>query len=219
MSVQLQVNQALWVQVVGAADNTGSNCVISSASPERVTIRFPDSAPRPPGLSPGCSVFLRMVNAQGVHTGIANVVQVGTKPHLAATLRAPLKLSTTQKRRFVRVAVKLPVTCTIRASKHAGHIGESDDAAKTHDLSAGGLRLSTGLPLHVGDELALSVKLRNLRSAESELNLSGRVLRVEPGDKKPRPTVHAGIELMYNHQRDQDAVVLLVFELQRKSLA
>jgi c-di-GMP-binding flagellar brake protein YcgR len=219
MAVQLQLNQAIWIQVVGDSDNAGANCLVAAISPDRVTLRFADARVPPLGLAPGCSVLVRLVNEQGVHTGVASVVQVARKPHLAATLRAPLKFSTTQKRRFVRVAVKLPAICTVRVSKNETLVGQADAAAKTHDLSAGGMRVSTALPLRAGDELTITVKARNPRSGPTELNLYGRVVRVEPGDKKPRTTLVVGIELVHAHQRAQDALVLFVFELQRKSLA
>lgn len=219
MSVQLQANQAVWVEVVGGADSTGANCLVVATTPERITLRFTDSGALPAGLVPGCSLALRMVNEQGVHTAVAKVAQVATKPHAAVTLRAPLRFATTQMRKFVRVGVKLPVVCTVRASRNDRLVGECDRAGRTQDLSAGGMRLSTSLPLRVGDELDLKLKVRSQRAGETELSLSGRVLRVGPGEKKPRMTLFAGIELIHANQREQDALVLLVFELQRKSLA
>lgn len=216
--MRLQLNQTVWVQVVGEADSQGANCVVAGATTDRVAIRFPESKLPPSGLEAGASVMLRVTSERGVHTAVASVVQVALKPYVAITLRAPLSFKTTQNRKFFRVAVKLPVSCTIRAATDEARVGRSDDAARTHDLSAGGMRLATALPLRVGDEVALKLKVRGLRSTEQAFNLVGRVLRVGPGDKKPRETIQAGIEFLHTNQREQDALVLLMFELQRKSL-
>jgi hypothetical protein len=107
----------------------------------------------------------------------------------------------------------------VRASLDAERVGLTDDQARCVDLSAGGMRLITARKLSEGDELEVSVKLRHSRAPNGELNLVGRVLRVGPGDTKPRVTFAAGIELIHANQRAQDALVMLMFELDRKRLA
>lgn len=213
----LQVNHVVRVQLVGTSGGAAVNCVVNAVTSERVILRVLDAGMPPIGMEPGASVALSLCNEQGVHTATAQVAQVATKPHVAIALRAPIKLSTKQLRRFVRVAVKLPVNCSVRASANAELVGAGDDAALALDLSAGGMRLSTGLALSNGDELALIVKLPNsARSKARDLPLRGRVLRVVAGDTKPRATVIAGIELIHANQREQDALVMVVFELERK---
>jgi hypothetical protein len=217
MAVALQINQLIWVEVVGVAEGSGAHGSVALITADRVGVRF-DGASAPAGLLPECNVLLRLVNEHGVHTGRASVAQVTRKP-LAAMLRTPITFSTTQNRKFVRVPAKMQATCSVRASRHPALVGQRDDAAKTQDLSAGGARITTSLPLSMGDEIDLAVKLRNVRWNEPELKISGRVVRAVPFEKKPRMTFQVGVEFVHANQRQLDALVLLVFELQRKSLA
>jgi hypothetical protein len=81
------------------------------------------------------------------------------------------------------------------------------------------MRLLTALQVVEGDELEVTVKLRHSRVPNGELSLIGRVLRVLPGEAKSRLTFAAGVELIHANQRAQDALVMLMFELDRKRLA
>jgi c-di-GMP-binding flagellar brake protein YcgR len=217
--MQLLVNETVWVQLVGTTEQARMTCSVTAVTPNRVTLRCYEGSSPPIGMEPGSSVSLRVVNAQGVHTATAEVVQVARRPHPAIALRGPIEFASTQKRRFVRVVVNAPATFKVRASLDAERVGLTDDQARCVDLSAGGMRLITAIKLSEGDELEVSVKLRHSRIPNGELNLVGRVLRVAPGDTKPRVTFAAGIELIHANQRAQDALVMLMFELDRKRLA
>lgn len=217
--MQLRVNETVWVQLVGTTAHARLACTVFAVSPNRVTLRFAEGALPPLELETGSALELRVINPQGVHTATAEVAQVARRPHPAVVVYAPIEFSTTQKRRFVRVVVNAPTSFTVRASRDADRIGASDEQARCSDLSAGGMRLLTTKELADGDELALKVKLRHPRIPNGELNLVGRVLRIAPGDTKPRATFAAGIELIHAHQREQDALVMLMFELDRKRLA
>jgi c-di-GMP-binding flagellar brake protein YcgR len=205
------------VQLTGTSGGASVDCVVTAITAERVILRVLNTAMPPIGMEPGATVALSLCNGQGVHSATAQIATVATKPHVAVALRAPIKLATKQTRRFVRVAVKLPVSCCVRASANAELVGTADDSATALDLSAGGMRLATELPLANGDELTLSVKLPNsARLKARDLSLLGRVLRVVSGETKPRRTIVAGIELIHANQREQDALVMVVFELERK---
>jgi c-di-GMP-binding flagellar brake protein YcgR len=216
--MSLQVNHVLKVQLGGTSSGASLNCIVTAVTPERVILRVLDVTVPPIGIEPGASVVLSLCNEQGVHSATGQVVQVATKPHVAISLRAPIKLATKQTRRFVRVAVKLPVICCVRAAANQALVGTTDEAATALDLSAGCMRLSTALTIANGDELALTVKLASARTKARELQLVGRVLRVAPGETKPRGTLIVGIELIHANQREQDALVMVVFELERKRL-
>jgi hypothetical protein len=216
LAMLLQVNQSLSIQVAGTSDIAPTDCVVVAVTPGRVTLRLLNARLPPLGMEAGAAVVLKLTNTQGVHTANAQVAQVATKPHAAVSLRAPINFTTTQQRKFVRVAAKLPVHCSVRASSNAELVSAVDEDAMTADLSAGGVCLNTALPLSPGDEVSLVVSVRSPRANTNELNLQGRVLRVAPGRTKPRPTFSVGIELVHANQREQDALVLIVFDLERK---
>jgi c-di-GMP-binding flagellar brake protein YcgR len=219
IGMQLLLNETVWVQLLGTTEQARMTCSVTAVTPNRVTLRFDDGSSPPIGMEPGSSVALRVINAQGVHTATAEVAQVARRPHPAIALRAPIVFASTQKRRFVRVVVNAPVTFKVRKSSDPARVGLTDDQARCVDLSAGGMRLITATQLSSGDELELSVKLRHSRIPNGELNLVGRVLRLGPGDTKPRVTYAAGVELIHANQRAEDALVMLMFELDRKRLA
>jgi len=212
----LQVNQSLSIQLAGTSDIAPTDCVVVAVTPGRVTLRLLNARLPPLGMEAGAAVVLKLSNTQGVHTANAQVAQVATKPYAAVSLRAPIDFTTRQQRRFVRVSAKLSVHCTVRASSNAELVGAVDEDAMTVDLSAGGMCVSTGLPLMLGDELALVVSVRSPRANANELKLLGRVLRVGAGKTKPRLTFNVGIELVHANQREQDALVMIVFDLERK---
>src|SRR5262245_26619616 len=145
--MSLQVNHVVQLEFTGKR----VSCVVTALTADRVILRVLDVVAPPPGAEIGATVALSLVNEQGVHSASAQIVQVATKPHVALALRAPIKLITKQNRRFVRVNVKLPVRCSVRASTNTELVGTTDPDAKTLDLSAGGMRLVTTLPLTVGD--------------------------------------------------------------------
>lgn len=217
--MSLQVNHVVQVEITGHAGSKRVSCVVTALTADRVILRVLDVALPPPGAEIGATIALNLVNEQGVHSASAQIVQVASKPHVALALRGPIKLVSKQNRRFVRVPVKLPVRCAVRAPANTELLGATDADAKTLDLSAGGMRLATTLPLSLGDELDLTLHLPSgVRSPARELQRAGRVLRVLPADTNPKVTIIAGIELMHANQRDQDALVMIVFELERKRL-
>lgn len=215
--MRLQVSQAVSVE---APDDAGgptlANGVVSASTTESTSIRFPDLKQPLAGFVAGKTVKVRVANQNGVHTATTRVLQVMTTPYIFITVVAPTGFATQQQREFFRVTAKLPVTCTIVESSEPDAIGRQDGAAKSADISAGGMRLTTTLPLRLGDRVQLQLKSGLPRVTTPQL--FAQVLRVGPGETKARGTIAAGLKFVYANQREQDAVMLLMFELQRKSL-
>jgi c-di-GMP-binding flagellar brake protein YcgR len=151
-----------------------------------------------------------------VHTATTRVLQVMTAPYIFISVVAPTGFTTQQQREFFRVAVKLPVSCTIVESADHDAIGRQDSAAKSADISAGGMRLSTTLPLQLGDRVELQLKSGLPRVTTPRLY--AQVLRVGAGETRARGVISVGLKFVYANQREQDSVMLLMYELQRKSL-
>jgi hypothetical protein len=217
--VELRVNQAVWVRVVAnGADGPVAGGVVSAVASDRVSIRFPELNAPLPGCVVGCVVALRVPNDQGTHVANTVVLRVQAGPHVIIAVRPPEHFVATPHRKFFRVPAKFPVVCTIAASSQADAVGSVDPAGKTQNLSAGGVSLLTALPLRIGDELVLQLSVASLRATRTTLELAGHVLRVGPGERKPRVTISAGIKFVHRSQREEDALVRLMFDLQRKSL-
>jgi hypothetical protein len=217
--VELRVGQAVWVRVVASGDDgpVAAGEVLAVAS-DRVGIRFSEQNALLPGCVPGAVVALRGLSDEGSHVADTVVLRAQSKPHVIIAVRPPENFTTVPHRKFFRVPAKFPVVCTIAASAQQDAVGSVDSVAKTQNISAGGAALLTALALRVGDEVVLSLSVPSLRSAPTTLELAGHVLRLGPGERKPRITISAGIKFAHRNQREEDALVRLMFDLQRKSL-
>lgn len=215
-AVRLQVSQAVAIEAPNDAGNMSTvSGVVSASTTESVSIRFPDLKQPLAGFVVGKTIRVRVSNQNGVHSATTRVLQVMTAPYVFITVVAPTGFVTQQQREFFRVAVKLPVTCTVVESSDREAIGQRDEA-RTLDVSAGGMRLSTVLQLRLGDRLELLLKSGLPRAPTPKV--FAQVLRVGPGEGRGTRTIAAGLKFIYANQREQDAVMLLMFELQRKSL-
>jgi c-di-GMP-binding flagellar brake protein YcgR len=212
--VRLQVNQEIWVQGVGEHSAPAVTSTVAYVSTESVTLRFPGLAAVPQGFVADSDVLLRMTDQNGIHTAVARVRRTVASPVAMITLASPLRFATKQDRKFFRVAAKLPVLCAITDSWDKKAVGKADEAASTQDISAGGVCLLTKLPLCVGDQLALELKLRTPKPTETLLQVGGRVTRVAVLEGQARRRIVAGVEFSQG-KREQDALVLIMFELQR----
>jgi hypothetical protein len=217
--VELRLNQAVWVRVVASGDDGQvAGGVVSGVASDRVSIRFPDLNALLPGCVPGCVVALRVPSDEGTYVASTVVLRAQSTPHVIIAVRPPVQLVVAPHRKFFRVTAKFPVVCTIAASSQADLVGSVDRAGKTQNLSAGGVSLLTALPLRLGDELVLQLSVAGLRGARTTLELAGHVLRVGPGERKLRNSISAGIKFVHRNPREEDALVRLMFDLQRKSL-
>jgi c-di-GMP-binding flagellar brake protein YcgR len=215
--VRLQVSQAVSVEAGVDADGAAVvSGVVSASTAESLSIRFPDLKRPLAGFVTGKTVRVRVSNQHGVHTATTRVLQVMTAPYIFISVVAPTGFTTQQQREFFRVAVKLPVSCTIVESADHDAIGRQDSAAKSADISAGGMRLSTTLPLQLGDRVELQLKSGLPRVTTPRLY--AQVLRVGAGETRARGVISVGLKFVYANQREQDSVMLLMYELQRKSL-
>jgi c-di-GMP-binding flagellar brake protein YcgR len=218
--MQLQANQSVWVWVLanGEGGPVGAG-IVTAVGSERIGIRFPDMRALLPGCAPGSTVVLRVFDELGTYVAETTVLRVQSAPHVMILIRPPQSFTTVQRRKFFRVPAKLPVDFTITASTEPEAVGLRDPAGKTQNISAGGLWLLSALALHMDDELELRVSIPKLRAAALELELTGRVVRVGPGNPKLHITCSAGIQFVHKDQQREDALVRVMFELQRKSLA
>jgi c-di-GMP-binding flagellar brake protein YcgR len=215
--VRLQVSQAVTVEAGTDADGAAvASGVVSASTAESLSIRFPDLKQPLAGFVTGRTVKVRVSNQHGVHTATTRVLQVMTAPYIFITIVAPTGFATQQQREFFRVGTKLPVSCTIVESGDHDAIGRQDSAAKSVDISAGGMRLATTLPLQLGDRVELQLKSGLPRVTTPRLY--AQVLRVGPGETRARGAISVGLKFVYANQREQDSVMLLMYELQRKSL-
>ncbi len=120
-----------------------------------------------------------------------------------------------QARRYVRVPKQMTVMLTVLEAAAAPHlVGERDAKATTGDLSAGGLRVRSHLPLQVGDAVQVDATFRTEAQTFS-LRCRSTVRRVDPPDEAGLPCL--GLEYEALGDSDRDRVASFVMRLQLES--
>ena len=84
---------------------------------------------------------------------------------------------TLQRRQSPRLAASIPFSFTVIEAEERSLIGEQAET-RTQDISLGGMKFETNLPLKVGDKLALELSLPEQTSAKA----SGWVARTEAAE-------------------------------------
>ncbi len=134
----------------------------------------------PSDFPPGAGARIRFWDASGLYTLTGVVVErTASQSGLRVVLRKG-EVETAQRRRFFRAMVDVPATLTIVASPGGGSTGRREpgvpsdrrssgvERVRARDISGGGLRVETDLPLSVGDDVEIDVEL-----GQSATTLSG----------------------------------------------
>jgi len=125
-------------------------------------------------------------------------------------------VSTSQRRQFFRVSASL-VSILVVSATRGQLVGKEDARAVTQDISAGGMRVETTLPLALDDELRVTVHTpRGMRrTLPDTLACDARVVRAEQVIRRNRKLWSAGLQFMFATESERDRWVQLTFDLQR----
>src|SRR4051812_18912181 len=146
---QLLVGQAVEL----ASDGVPPVIVVVVAMMAReILLSVSPGVPLPAALVPGAAVTLSFATTQGFHRARSSLVRIvpGKMPVLAVARVDTV--STIQRRQFFRVSATLSATLEVTGGRVAS-IGKQDTRALTQDVSAGGIRVDTVLPLAIADRV------------------------------------------------------------------
>ena len=216
MSEQLLVGQAVDLDLEGSDPPARVVGVVVAMPPREILLSLASGAVAPPSLQPGVEVTVSFATTQGLHQGKTTVLRVAPGRTVAVALARFTGVTTAQRRQFFRVPASLVVQLVV-ASSHAATSAREDLRALSHDVSGGGMRVDTVLPLVTGDLVKITVEVpRGLRkNLPAELTCEAKVVRVEPVVRRQRKLYQAGLQFQFSSESERDRWVQLTFDLQR----
>jgi hypothetical protein len=216
VSEQLLVGQAVDLDIEGATPPARVVGVVLAMPPREILLSLAGGEVAPPSLQPGAFVTVSFATTQGLHQGRTSVLRVSPGRMVAVALARFSGVSTAQRRQFFRVPASL-VTTLVLTSPHASTSAKEDTRALTQDLSGGGIRVDTVLPLTVGDLVRVTVEVpRGLRKhLPAEMSCDAKVVRVENVVRRSRKLLCAGLQFQFATENERDRWVQLTFDLQR----
>jgi hypothetical protein len=216
VSEQLLVGQAVEVAIDGSVPPVKVVGVVGAIPPREILLSLVSGAVEPPALLPGVSVTVSFVTSLGLHQARTTVLRVAPGRTVSVALARLSEVTTSQRRQFFRVSASL-VTLLVVAGTRASVIGKEDARALSQDLSAGGMRVDTVLPLALGDQLRVTVHTpRGMRKHLPDLLVcEARVVRAEQVIRRNRKVCSAGLQFLFATESERDRWVQLTFDLQR----
>jgi len=213
VSEQLLVGQAVGLDI----DGTKVAAVVAGMPPREVLVSLEPGAVAPPALVAGAVVTVSFASSLGLHQGRTTVLRVTQGRVVSVALARFGGITTSQRRQYFRVPASLNVTLLVITTSDAAMTVKEDPGAMSLDISGGGMRLDTVLPLAVGDLLKVTVEVpKGLRkSLPGELSCEAKVMRVESVVRRNRKLFCVGIEYKFAREPERDRWVQLTFDLQR----
>jgi hypothetical protein len=217
VSEQLLVGQAVDLDLEGASPPVRVTAVVAGMPPREILLSLAAGLAAPPGLQPGAQVTVSFATNQGLNQGRTTVLRVASARTVSVALARFGDVITSNRRQYFRVAASVVVKLTM-ISSHAASATKEDAKALTLDVSGGGMRIDTILPLEVNDLVQLTVEVpRSLRkNLPPEMSCEAKVVRVEQVVRRGGRKVHcAGVQYQLKSESERDRWVQLTFGLQR----
>ena len=153
----IDVGRAVTVE---ASESDGAQGVfegfVERARGERVALSLGRNGKSLDSFSPGAQVRVRYFNEQGMYTFSSQVLQAREGDRIRLLLEAPAQVARIQRRRFLRLGLRLPVVCE--------HLDERDrpkEQCQAHTLEVGGngLGFASDHPFRVGERVRVQFEL------------------------------------------------------------
>jgi Tfp pilus assembly protein PilZ len=215
VSEQLLVGQAVELDIEEAPAPARVMGVVVAMPPREILLSLASGEIAPPTLQAGVMVSVSFATTMGLHQGRTAVLRVAPGRTVAVALARFGDVSTSQRRQFFRVAAALSASLEVIAPATA--LPREDGRALTQDLSAGGVRVETTLPLALGDEVRVTVQTpRGLRKhLPDQMSCNAKVVRVEQVMRRNRKVTSVGLQFAFTSENERDRWVQLTFDLQR----
>jgi len=172
---ELKLNQPGRIEPLGTAEagglaSRGFDGTVREVSSERIVLELRDEPPHTPRFEVGQRVALQYWDVFGLHRGVTEVTRVSpTRPNELA-IAPPETVELTQKRKFFRVHVSVPVRLTLAD----GRVLETH----TDDLTPAGMRVTSPQILAPGDEARARIDFARATAEPTEpVYTAARVVR------------------------------------------
>jgi hypothetical protein len=189
--------------------------VVASVGASALTVEFADLPAAPACWVVGSRAVVGYGDSEGMHYCETLIIEVTRTPLVTLRLRGLVEVSVEQRRKFLRIPARFPLSVTIVDSTEPEAIGAADEDCVTEDLSAGGMRFLTRLQLRVGDILYTSLSVRSMRLPSVEVfHLSGTVVRLCSSYPASAGRRSVACEFVFLQDAEQSRLVRLVQRLQ-----
>lgn len=171
-----QVGQEITVDGVRDGRPISAVAFLVEVRPEVLVLDLAD--PRSPvsGLQPNAPVRVKFFDAQGISMADTTLFVAGLPTASRVVVRRPRRSVVLRARVWFRVAIALPMRLAVVQSARVPVSAATLYEVTTADVSGGGTRFATSLPLAEGDVVHLRLDL-----AGSPFLADARVVRLFPG--------------------------------------
>lgn len=184
--------------------------VVTAIADDSIALRLSrDSMPEGALLHPEAPLLIRVGGSGSGYSCRATVLHERPGQELRATLVDPVVPE--DLRAFFRVATELPVTLfnvTADASEENGQEQQREQLPRVVDISGGGIRTETSIPMRVGDTVYGLFQLPFIEP--KAIPVVGQVVHSDIYERAGKAVVSAGLKFVHIDERDRDAVVRFV---------
>ncbi len=120
----------------------------------------------------GEQVQIQYRHEQAVFSSVTQIVKAALSENQYVAISIPEEAKVLQRRAAPRICVEIPLSFSILSAAENELVSETVLDSQTHDISTGGLRFETSLPLKEEDQLQLKLLL----SESQELGVTAKVV-------------------------------------------
>ena len=152
---------------------------VTKISPDEIWLTLWRPISRPP-FKKGEEVRIQYWDEGGLYYSKAKILKVSGSANEPLVISTRGESATWQRRKSYRVRRELPLSFVVIDAAETELIDKSVADCKTQDISVSGLKFETGLPLKIGDKLAVKLDL----SSSQRVSAFGWVVRAKQIERK-----------------------------------
>lgn len=223
---ELKLNQPGRIEPVGAPSKSGVDGTVRQISKEAILLELRDGE-GVPEFQVGQRVTFKYWDVFGLHRGETEITRVSPRKPTELSVAPPDHVELTQKRKFFRVNVSVPVSLrrrslsTASTSSSAASVAAGALDTHTEDLTPAGMRVTTGTPFEVGEIVDATIDFSASTGDATPVHAVARVVRAgrlarDARDAPPTGELFtASVQFLDLPEAEQSRISLLLFELQR----
>lgn len=205
----LKENQPVELEISGD-DNNRFRSRVEAVLDSELLVAAPIKGGALVPVQPGTVIKVTYVDTVAIYTYWCEIISRNGNIPPTLTLGRPIGFKKIQRRNFIRMDVKLPVTLQRLNGEYAG-TGESFTVT-TADLSGGGMLFTTSNELAAGDLLEGTIEL----TGKDNIKVIGRIVRIIENPPKAEHRFSAGFEFIAIDEADRDKIIRYIFDQQRE---
>lgn len=212
IKADLRINQRVKIKISQKGPYSGCySSRVEDISPDRIVFAAPLKNNKIVPLQEGDEIKIEYSGNSVQYSFTTRVVHTKTGHIPMVTVESPKMIRRWQRRRFLRMKAKLPVTLT-RVRADDSNSSPEIYQVESIDISGGGIMVRSPIRFHDGECLELEITLPH----GGLLEALGKVVRVEEKVGGGDLYYMTGIEFMVIRESDRQQIISYVFELQRQ---